>query len=54
MKYIILAYSNNPGFEVPRQLTKINGERLVERTIRLLKENGVNDILITYFCRSSA
>lgn len=46
IKYIILADSS-VGFEIPRQLTKINGEALVERTIRLLKENGITDITIT-------
>lgn len=48
MKYIILADSENlHSFTEPRQLTKINGEALIERTIRLLKENGIKDILIT-------
>ena len=48
MKYIILADSKNTQpFEIPRQLTEINGEKLVERTVRLLKENGIEDILIT-------
>ena len=47
MKYVILANSNDKTFKIPRQLVKINGEPLVERTIRLLKENGVEDILIT-------
>lgn len=48
MKYIILADSNNTSpFILPRHLTKINGEELVSRTIRLLKENGVKDIIIT-------
>ena len=28
-------------FETPKQLTIINGERLVDRTIRLLKKNGI-------------
>lgn len=46
-KYVILANSNNTILGVPRQLLKINGEVLVERTIRLLKDNGVNDIIIT-------
>ena len=45
-KYIILANSSI-GFEIPRQLSVVNGERLVERTIRLLKENGIEDIIIT-------
>lgn len=31
----------------PRQLTIINGEPLVARTIRLLRENGVDDIAIS-------
>ena len=47
MKYIILADSKNDSFDTPRQLTNINGEPLVARTIRLLKENGVKDIIIT-------
>ena len=48
MKYIILADSKNTHeFETPRQLTKINGEPLVARTVRLLKQNGIKDILIT-------
>ena len=38
---------NTSPFELPRQLTEINGEPLVARTVRLLKENGVNDIIIT-------
>lgn len=47
-KYIILADSDNiEPFVTPRQLTKINGESLIERTIRLLKENGVDNIIIT-------
>lgn len=45
-KYVILADSSI-GFKTPKQLTEINGEPLVKRTIRLLKENGVKDILIT-------
>lgn len=46
-RYVILADTNKIGFETPRQLVEINGERLIERTIRLLKENGINDIIIT-------
>ena len=34
-------------FTTPKQLSVINGETLVERTIRLLKENGINDIYIS-------
>lgn len=47
MKYIILANSNDKTFDIPRQLVEIDGERLIARTIRLLKENGVKDITIT-------
>lgn len=47
MKYIILADSNDKTFDIPRQLIEINGEPLIARTIRLLKENGVKDIVIT-------
>lgn len=48
MKYIILADSDNvEPFIEPRQLSIVNGETLVGRMIRLLKENGVKDILIT-------
>lgn len=48
MRYVILADSDNvEPFKIPRQLEKINGESLIERTIRLLKENRVKDILIT-------
>lgn len=47
MKYVILSDGTPKGFETPRQLTEINGETLIKRTIRLLKENGVRDILIT-------
>lgn len=48
MTYCILADSDNvEPFIEPRQLAKINGEVLIKRTIRLLKENGVKDILVT-------
>lgn len=45
-KYVILANSNDKTLDIPRQLVEINGEKLVERTIRLLKENGVKDIVV--------
>ena len=35
------------GWEYPRQLVKINGEAIVARTIRLLREHGVDDIAIS-------
>lgn len=47
MRYIILAKGQHKGFEQPRQLSVINGERLLDRTIRLLRENGIKDILVT-------
>ena len=45
-KYIILADSSI-GFELPKQLSVVCGEPIIKRTIRLLKENGINDITIT-------
>ena len=51
MKAIIMAagsanrWGNYLG--VPKQLIKINGEPLLHRTIRLLRENGVKDIIVT-------
>ena len=48
MKYIILCGSNHEYVNgVPRQLVTINGERILDRTIRLLRENGITDISIT-------
>lgn len=48
MRYIILADSDNiEYFKIPRQLVEINGEKITQRTIRLLKESGIEDILIT-------
>ena len=48
MRYVILSdSSNSQPFIIPRQLSIVKGEILVERTVRLLKENGVEDILIT-------
>ena len=48
MKYIIMCggdYSDR--FKIPKPLIKVNGEVLVERTIKLLKENGIKDIAIS-------
>ena len=47
MKYIIMCGGDYKKWEKPRQLSVINGERIIERTIRLLKENGINDIYIS-------
>lgn len=42
MKYIIMC-----GFRSDKPLRVIFGERIIERTIRLLRENGVEDIAIS-------
>ena len=48
MKYILMCGSNHEKINgVPRQLVQINGERILDRTIRLLRENNVEDIYIT-------
>lgn len=48
MKYIILCGSNHALINgTPRQLVKIGGERVLDRTIRLIRENGITDISIT-------
>lgn len=47
MKYIIMCGGTYKKWETPRQLTKIMGEPIVARTIRLLNENGIDDIAIS-------
>ena len=47
MKYIIMAGGTYPHWKTPKQLTEINGEPLIARTIRQLRENGVEDIAIS-------
>jgi len=47
MQYIIMCGGYYDMFEKHKALSVINGEPLVARTIRLLKENGINDIYIT-------
>ena len=47
MKYIIMCGGTYQKWKQPRQLTEINGEPIVARTIRLLRENGVEDIAIS-------
>lgn len=47
MKYIIMCGGEYPRWDTPRQLTEINGETLVARTIRLLRECGITDIAIS-------
>ena len=50
MKYIIMCGGNYPKFKKRKQLLKVNGEILVERTIKLLKENDIKDIVINTNC----
>ena len=47
MKYIIMCGGTYRKWEQPRQLTRIRGEPIVARTIRLLREAGVEDIAIS-------
>lgn len=47
MKYIIMCGGTYKRWEIPRQLTEICGEPLIARTIRLLREAGVEDIAIS-------
>ena len=47
MKYIIMCGGEYPKFKIPKQLLKVNGEVIVERTIRLLRENGITDIAVS-------
>lgn len=47
MKYIIMCGGNYNKFKTPKQLLEVDGEIIVERTIRLLKENGIKDIAIS-------
>ena len=47
MKYIIMCGGDYRQWETPRHLTKICGEEIIARTIRLLRENGVQDISIS-------
>jgi len=47
MKYIIMCGGAYQQWEIPRQLQKLHGEMIVARTIRLLRENGIQDIAIS-------
>ena len=47
MRYIIMCGGEYPHLKIPKWLYKINGEPLIERTIRLLREAGVEDIAIS-------
>ena len=47
MTYIIMCGGEYTEWEKPRQLVEIKGEPIIARTIRLLKEQGVEDIAIS-------
>ena len=47
MKYVIMCGGFYEQWETPKQLQVVNGEKIVERTIRLLKENGCKDVVIS-------
>ena len=47
MKYVIMCGGFYENFKTPKQLSVIKGERLVDRTIRLLKNNGIEEIYIS-------
>ena len=47
MIYVILCGGIYDDFKQPKALSVIKGERLIDRTIRLLKENGIDDIAIS-------
>lgn len=47
MMYVIMCGGDNHGLETPRHLSVIDGESLVERSIRLLHENGIRNIKIS-------
>ncbi len=50
-KYVIMADGNGTRWNnyqnVPKHLIKIDGETILARTVRLLNENGITDIIIT-------
>ena len=47
MKYVIMCGGHYDTFKTPKHLTVINGERVVDRTVRLLKECGAEEIYIS-------
>lgn len=47
MKYIIMCGGRYDDWQTPRQLSKIQGETVLDRTIRILRQNGVKDIAIS-------
>ena len=47
MRYIIMCGGEYARWKTPRHMAFMEGEMLIERTIRLLKENGIKDIAIS-------
>lgn len=47
MKYIIMCGGKYRQWDTPRHLIPIDGEPLIARTIRQLRENGIEDIAIS-------
>ena len=47
MKYIIMCGGHYDKWQTPRQLYSIKGERIIERTVRLLEDAGIEDIAIS-------
>ena len=45
MKYIIMCGGRYRVWETPKHFLEIKGEPIVARTIRLLRECGVDDIM---------
>lgn len=47
MRYIIMCGGTYVKWQTPRQMLVIDGEPIIARTIRLLRENGIEDIAIS-------
>lgn len=46
MKYILMCGGTYEKWQTPKHLSVVKGEPIVVRTIRLLRESGVEDIYI--------
>ena len=46
-KFVVMCGGKYTKWDKPRQMIRINGEMVIERTIRLLRENGVTNIAIS-------
>ena len=47
MKYIIMCGGTYQGWETPKHFIDLGGETVIERNVRILKENGIDDISIS-------